>query len=231
MDDLKRKISGLYAIIDLATLDRKDLEQDLTKVAEKTTRELVGLNSGGGAGIVQLRAKQDAKTQETLLLAKELKRICKAGGALFIINDRADIALLCGADGVHLGQDNITPEAARKVLGNKAIIGLSTHTIEQAKEAAGLADRGIIDYISFGPVFATGTKRDASPVVGIEKLKQVTRLTKVPVCAIGGITQDNLPSVIQAGAAMIAMISEVLLASDIPEKVKALATTIESLKQ
>ena len=124
-----------------------------------------------------------------------------------IINDRVDIALALGADGVHLGQDDLPPEAARELLGPDVIIGFSTHNIDQAIGAARLP----VDYIAIGPIFATLSKENPDPVVGIDGLRRVReQASHMPIVAIGGITERNARSVIEAGADAVAVISALL---------------------
>lgn len=124
-----------------------------------------------------------------------------------MINDRVDIALMIGAAGVHLGQEDLPPQAARKLLGPNAIIGFSTHTLEQAVEAAKMP----VDYIAFGPIFPTSTKENPDPTVGLERLREIREATgKIPLVAIGGITRENAASVFEAGADSIALISDLI---------------------
>jgi thiamine-phosphate pyrophosphorylase len=123
-----------------------------------------------------------------------------------IVNDRVDLALMTGAHGVHLGQDDLPPTAARKLLGDKAIIGSSTHSSEQVRKAL---IEGVADYIAFGPVYPTSTKSDHDPIVGLRQLAQIRELVgDFPLVAIGGIGLKNITSVIEAGADSAAMISE-----------------------
>jgi thiamine-phosphate pyrophosphorylase len=135
--------------------------------------------------------------------------------------------LMAGADGVHLGQDDLPAEAARKLLGNSALIGLSTHDLDQVKKALTQP----IDYIAFGPVFSTSTKTDTEPVAGLELLAEARRLVSgLPLVAIGGINADNLHSVLGCGADSAAMISSVLLPSpEIAENVRGLLERAEDL--
>jgi thiamine-phosphate pyrophosphorylase len=128
-----------------------------------------------------------------------------------IVNDRADIALALGADGVHLGQDDMPPEAARALLGGGAVVGFSTHGVEQAIAAARLP----VDYIAVGPIFATASKENPDPVVGLEGLRRVREAVgRVQVVAIGGVTHENGPSVLAAGADSVAVISALLNPED-----------------
>ncbi len=162
----------------------------------------------GGADCVQLREKQMA-SGEYLALAKEIGQLCRQQGKLFIVNDRPDIAVAAGADGVHLGQDDLPIAGARKVLGSEMVVGVSTHHIEQARKAA--ADGA--DYISVGPVFATATKPSAEPV-GIEYVQQVAAEIDLPQVAIGGIKLDNIAEVIAAGARCVAVCSAIICSTD-----------------
>jgi thiamine-phosphate pyrophosphorylase len=123
-----------------------------------------------------------------------------------IMNDRADICIAAGYDGVHVGQDDLSPEGARMVIGDQRILGVSTHNLQQLKEA----DAGPADYIAFGPIFATASKRHADPVVGLEGLRAARAATKKPLVAIGGITRLNVQSVLESGADSAAVISELL---------------------
>lgn len=133
----------------------------------------------------------------------------RRAGALLIINDHADIAVAVGADGVHLGQDDLPLADARKVVGERLLIGISTHTREQALAA----EAGGAGYIGFGPVFPTATK-DAGPLRGIDGLREVRSAVRIPVLAIGGITAANAEAVVAAGADGVAVISAVLDAKD-----------------
>jgi thiamine-phosphate pyrophosphorylase len=133
--------------------------------------------------------------------------MAKPRNAVIIINDRADIALAIKADGVHLGQDDLPPEGARRMLGDDAIIGFSTHNLKQAREAIQLP----VDYIAFGPVFATSTKQNPDAIVGLETLRRVRDIVvDHPLVAIGGITLENAEEVLNAGADSVAVISAIL---------------------
>src|SRR6185503_18973088 len=164
--------------------------------------EQVRLLSLGGATLVQLR-----ETQMAGLQFYEQARAAVAAGVPLIINDRVDIALAVGAHGVHLGQDDMPPEAARRLLGDKAIIGYSTHSVEQAKKAVTLP----IDYIAIGPIFTTSSKTNPSPTLGLEGLRAVRQAVgNVQVVAIGGISHLNAREVIAAGADSVAVIGALL---------------------
>lgn len=158
----------------------------------------------GGATLLQLREKQ-ASAKEFLRLTRELRRVLPADVRL-ILNDRADLALASGADGVHIGQDDIPPEAGRQIIGPDGILGISTHNPSQIAAAA----RTSADYVAIGPVFATHSKDNPDPLVGLEGVRQARALTEKPLVAIGGITVKNCQSVIEAGAQSVAVISELL---------------------
>jgi thiamine-phosphate pyrophosphorylase len=137
--------------------------------------------------------------------ARELK--LRLGNSVkLIMNDRADLALVAGFDGIHVGQDDLSPEGARKVIGDTLWLGVSTHNPDQVREA----DRTSADYIAVGPVFATGSKANPDPVIGLEGVRRARTLTRKPVVAIGGITRANCRSVIDAGADSVAVISDLL---------------------
>ncbi|MDH3528770.1 MAG: thiamine phosphate synthase [Acidobacteriota bacterium] len=174
-----------------------------TSVSGLTHSEAVQLLVSTGIDIVQIREK-DLHSRGFYEEAEKALEIAREAGMRVLINDRVDIALALGADGVHLGQHDLLPADARKVLGNKAIIGYSTHTIEQAVEAAGFR----VDYIAFGPIFKTATKRHPDKVTGLEILRNVRNLTgDIPLVAIGGIDVTNVRSVSEAGADAAAVIS------------------------
>lgn len=168
--------------------------------------EQVRLLSRGGATLVQLREKE-MSPKEFYEQAQAAVAMADQCGAWLIINDRVDVALAVGANGVHLGQDDLPPEAARKLLGEQAIVGYSTHNVEQAIEASKLP----IDYLAIGPIFATATKGDTAPVFGLAGLRAVRQaIGDFPLVAIGGITPANAPDVIDAGADSVAVISALL---------------------
>lgn len=184
----------------------------------RTHADIAAAMLGGGARLLQLRVK-NLTTREFVEIARQVKRMTDTAGAALVINDRADIAALVDATGVHLGQDDLPAEAARALLGNDKLIGLSTHNLAQAEAAARL---GVADYISFGPIFATASKDNPDPVQGIEALRAVRRLVCLPIVAIGGITAATMPQVLGAGADAVAMIGEIVRAPRIEEKVRAL---------
>jgi thiamine-phosphate pyrophosphorylase len=160
----------------------------------------------GGVSLVQLREKQMSPL-EFYEQAKAAVAVAERSEVQLIINDRVDVALATGAHGVHLGQDDLPPDAARKLLGATTIIGYSTHNVDQALMAVKLP----IDYLAIGPIFQTTTKTDTSPVLGLEGLRAVRRaIGEFPLVAIGGITHANARMVIEAGANSVAVISALL---------------------
>ena len=160
----------------------------------------------GGATLIQLREKQMA-AQEFYEQAKAAVAIAERNGVNLIINDRVDVAQAAHAHGVHLGQDDMPPEAARRLLGPEAIIGYSTHNIEQAVAAISLP----VDYIAIGPIFQTSTKTDTAPVLGLDGVRTVRQAVgEFPLVAIGGITRANASDVIAAGADSVAVVSALL---------------------
>jgi thiamine-phosphate diphosphorylase len=158
-----------------------------------------------GAEFIQIRDKR-LNSRELLFEAKAAVRLAHERGAKIIVNDRVDIARIAGADGVHLGQDDLPPDAARALLGPGSIIGFSTHSLEQAANAARLP----IDYVAFGPIYRTSTKESADDPVGLELLKRVREMVHpLPLVAIGGIGRVNAKNVINAGADSLAIISDI----------------------
>lgn len=160
--------------------------------------------AAGGVTLLQYRSKRD-NAREMLEQAKELKR--RLGGSVkLIMNDRADLCLAAGFDGVHVGQDDLSPAGARAVIGNSLWLGVSTHDPEQLAEA----EKTTADYLAIGPVFATLSKAKPDPVIGLERVQQARALTRKPLVAIGGITRENCRSVIEAGADTVAVISDLI---------------------
>jgi len=160
----------------------------------------------GGCTLMQYRNKT-GNPQQILEDAKELKRLLGSSVRL-IMNDRADLAVVAEFDGVHVGQDDLSPEGARKVIGEGLWLGVSTHNPEQIS----VADQTSATYLAIGPVFATTSKANPDPVVGLEGVRRARALTRKPLVAIGGITRANCRSVIEAGADSVAVISDLLRA-------------------
>jgi thiamine-phosphate pyrophosphorylase len=160
----------------------------------------------GGVDIVQLRMK-DSPDDQVLMVAQRYRRICGAHGALFILNDRPDLAVAAGADGVHVGQDDVPSAEARTTVGADRLVGLSTHTAREIDEASG------VDYIGVGPVFATPTK-PGRPAVGVELVRYAAAHATVPFFAIGGIDATNAGRVRRAGADRLAVVRALTESSD-----------------
>jgi thiamine-phosphate pyrophosphorylase len=188
--------AALYVILDRRAARGRDLDEILAAALE------------GGCRMVQLREKE-WPSGRLLPLAERLRERCRRAGATFIVNDRVDLALAVGADGVHLGQDDLPPRVARPLLRPGMILGRSTHSLEQAREAHGEG----ADYIAVGSMFATATKPDFE-LVGPELLRQIRPETSRPLIGIGGITPDNAGEVIGAGADGVAVIAAVCGAAD-----------------
>jgi thiamine-phosphate pyrophosphorylase len=160
----------------------------------------------GGAKLIQLREKH-LPPRDFFLQAEAAIKVARAHKALIVINDRVDLALALKADGVHLGQDDLPVEAARAILGEKALIGYSTHNLAQALGARTLP----IDYLAVGPIYGTSSKNDSHPTVGLESLLEIRGLVPdLPLVAIGGITAENVQTTLRAGASCVAVISAVL---------------------
>ena len=191
----------LYAIL--------DPEQTKGRAPQVVLEELLN----GGVKILQLRVKA-MMPADFLTLAIQARARTRAAGCQLIVNDRIDIALACDADGVHLGQEDLPLAVGKKLMGKK-IVGISTHDLEQAREA----QRSGADYIGFGPMFGTTTKDTGFTARGIDMLQQIRAAVKIPIVAIGGITEQNVQTVWQAGADSAAIISDILGAEDIPGKV------------
>lgn len=166
--------------------------------------------AAGGASLIQLREK-NAFPRQFYQAALEAMSLAKRLGVQLVINDRVDIAIAVKADGVHLGQDDLSPRKARLLLGEGRIIGFSTHTLDQALAA----DSAPVDYIAIGPVFPTSTKENPDAIVGPAKVREVKLRISKPLVAIGGITLESAGLVIDAGADSIAVISDLLATTDI----------------
>lgn len=178
-----------------------------------------------GCRIVQYREKNKS-TKEMIEEASEIKRICSSR-AIFLINDRIDVALAVDADGVHIGQDDMPVETARKLLGEEKIIGLSV----QDREEAILAEQAGADYVGLGPIFETATKKDAGAGLGPEKIREVKSAIKIPVVAIGGINKENCESVIQNGADSLVAISAIVCSNDVKRETKFFIDIIHRIKK
>jgi thiamine-phosphate pyrophosphorylase len=195
-------LSPLYVIAD----------DDAARASGWTLRDLVHAFLAGGARVVQVRAKSIA-SGALLDICDAVVAEAKVGGATAIINDRADLARMCGAAGVHLGQSDLPPAAVRAAFGQRLAIGFSTHSRAQVDAAIGQP----IDYLAVGPVFGTTSKAGADPAVGLELVRYAASVACVPVVAIGGITLDRAAEVIEAGATSVALIADLLTGGD-PER-------------
>jgi len=191
---LVRLLPKLYPILDTGILEVRGFA--IARAAEVFLE--------GGAGILQLRHKQHWG-RAVFEAACEIAGLCREAGALFIVDDRADIAMLLEA-GLHVGQDDLPPRDARRLMGADAIIGCSSHNVQQVCAAGGEP----VDYVAFGPVFTTASKRNPDPVTGIEALKECRALVEKPLVAIGGITRETARAVWAAGADSVAVIGDLL---------------------
>jgi thiamine-phosphate pyrophosphorylase len=198
------RLQGLYLILDPSVAAGRSLTDILKEAAE------------AGAQLFQYRDKQ-ASMRDAYRQALALKQAAVDCGALLIVNDRCDLAQAVDADGVHLGQDDLLVTDARRLLGPGKLIGLSTHNPDQVTVTASQGP----DYLGFGPIFATATKRDHDPVVGLDGLRKVRALTNLPIFAIGGISLEAVKQVREAGADGAAIVSAVLTAPNIGEAVRA----------
>ena len=197
-------LSGLYIILDPSVSPARPLVDVLMDAAE------------AGASLFQYRNKITSM-KEAYAETVVLRQAAAKAGVLFIVNDRCDLALAVNADGVHLGQGDLPLDLARKVMGPDKLIGISTHNSDQVREATA----GKPDYLGFGPIFKPGSKQDHDPVVGLEGLRAMRRLTSLPIFAIGGIQIDQAREVMRAGANGVAVISAILKAPDISQAVNA----------
>jgi thiamine-phosphate pyrophosphorylase len=169
---------------------------------------------GAGARLVQYRHKAPY-TRDAYQQAKAVGRIVQQAGGRYIVNDRADIALMLDADGVHVGQDDLPPAAVRQIAGDRLLVGFSTHNEEQLRAG----EREPVDYLALGPIFGTASKENPDPVVGVEQLRRLSALATKPLVAIGGITRERAPAVLEAGADSLAVLSD-LLAEELPARAR-----------
>jgi thiamine-phosphate pyrophosphorylase len=168
-----------------------------------------------GVRLIQFRSKR-APTRETYFEGLQLAALVRRAGGILIINDRADLARALEAHGVHVGQDDLPVEMARRILGPDKIVGVSTHSPEQVREA----DRSSADYIAFGPIFQTRSKERPDPVVGLDGLRRARSLTPKPLVAIGGISLARARQAIEAGADSVSVIGDLLAAPDVGERAR-----------
>lgn len=211
---MPRELAGFYGIV------------DQPRDAEAAARLAASLLAGG-AHILQLRMKGVAA--DLLRIANRIVPLCRAQAALFIVNDRLDVALAAEADGVHLGQEDLPLAAARRLVHlapRGFIVGISTHSLAEA-EAAWAAGA---DYIGAGPVFRTTTKANPAPTLGLARLAEICRLAPVPVVAIGGITLENVAEVVRAGATAAALISAVNAAPEVTRAARIVTSAFLSVE-
>jgi thiamine-phosphate pyrophosphorylase len=188
------KLPRVYPILDSEALTRRGIGMETAAAAFLE----------GGAGILQIRHK-DHWSRETFASATRIAALCREAGAQFVVNDRADFALLLNA-GLHIGQDDLAPRDARKLMGSQPMIGFSSHNAGQLSAAGGEP----VDYVALGPIFATASKLNPDQAVGIEELRRCRALIEKPLVAIGGITLENTLQVWQAGADSVAVIAGLL---------------------
>jgi thiamine-phosphate pyrophosphorylase len=201
---------GLYALCDDGLLPEWPLEEKAGALLE------------GGVRVIQLRMKRTS-ARRALMAAREVARRCHAAGALCIVNDRVDLALLSGADGVHLGEDDVPADAARAALGPSRLIGVTCRSLAHVEAARALG----ADYAGVGPIFATSTKTVNAEVLGLQRLAELCAASPLPVVAIAGIAQANIAEVARAGARMAAVLSDLLGAGDVPARARLLSNEFE----
>jgi len=193
---------------------------------DRPLEQVVEQALAGGATMIQLREKH-APLELFLQLARTLLPLVHRHGAPLIINDRVDVALMAGADGVHLGQRDMPCIAARRMLGPEKIIGLSVENVEQAVEAESFD----VDYIGISPVFATATKTDTAPALGLEGVAAIRRLSRHPLVAIGGLHEGNVASVMKAGAHGVAVVSAICAADDPKHAARSIRERIDGVSE
>jgi thiamine-phosphate pyrophosphorylase len=202
----------LYVILDAALIPSGELE-------------LASRLAAAGVRLLQYRNKS-ASPRKIFETAKRLASHLVLHGVSFILNDRPDIAALAGATGVHVGQDDLDAEAARRVVGTDKWVGVSTHNLEQFQSAVGTS----ADYIAVGPIFPTDSKTNPDPTVGVEFIRSVRSLTEKPIVAIGGITLENAAQVMESGADSVAVISDILRAPNPVERTSRYLTVLDAAK-
>lgn len=204
---------SLYLVTDRSL----SLDRPLKSVVEAAVR--------GGVSMVQLREK-DATSKEFYELAMKMKACLKPYNVPLIINDRLDIALACDAEGLHIGQNDMPYEVARRLMGKNKIIGLSVESIQDAKDANDLD----VDYIGISPVFDTQTKTDTSKALGLDGIKEISRISRHPSVGIGGININNAADIISAGADGISVVSAIMSAQDPMESARQLRNIVDRTK-
>jgi len=205
-------IPRLYVILDAGRI-REPLQ------------EIAGQLLGVGVRLLQYRAK-NLPVREMLEAATILAKMARIQRGTFFVNDRPDAAWLSGADGVHVGQDDLRVEQARAVIGQDRWVGVSTHNLEQFQTAAASS----VDYVAIGPIFATRSKTNPDPVVGTDLIRKVRPLTKKPIVAIGGIRLERAAEVLEAGADSVAVIGDILEAADPARQARRFIQRLEAVK-
>jgi thiamine-phosphate pyrophosphorylase len=200
----------LYGILDLSYVERSEVKRVAAQMID------------GGVEVIQLRAKNMAPIQ-TAKIATDLLGLTRDRNVPLIINDHPDLLAALPAQGVHVGQDDVSIAEARKMAGRDCVVGKSTHSLEQAIRAAGEG----ADYIGFGPLFATPTKPDYPPI-GLKEIEKVHSAVSIPIFCIGGIKLENLPEVMAAGARRVVIVSGLLLANDIASYARSVKELLES---
>jgi thiamine-phosphate pyrophosphorylase len=195
-----------------------------SKLSKKGTLSDVENALKAGCKIIQYREKNKS-TKDMIKEAEKIKKKC-GGKAIFLVNDRVDIALAVDSDGIHIGQDDIPYGIARRILGNEKIIGLTVHNLEEAAKAEKIG----ADYIGLSPIFDTGTKNNAGTACGIEMIKKVRKEVNLPIVAIGGINKENVKNVIKTGADSVVAISAVLCSDDVYKEVSDFIRIIKENK-
>ena len=197
------QIPRLYAII------------DAERIGPASPLAICRILLDAGVRLIQYRDKQ-ASSRDLFEVCRQLRVSVRQAGGIFIVNDRIDVALAVDADGVHVGQGDLPVELARRVVGKRILIGTSTHSLEQVREA----DETSADYIAFGPISPTQSKERPDPVVGLAGLREARKLTRRPLVAIGGITRESAPAVIAAGADSVAVIRDLVQAPDVAQRAR-----------
>ena len=202
------KLRGLYFLTD-SNLSKQGIVEDVKQVLS------------AGCKIVQYRDKEKS-SKELVLEASKLAKLCKEQNALFLVNDRLDIAQAVNADGVHLGQNDMPLTVARKILGSEKVIGITAHNLEETLQA----EKDGADYVCVSPIFHTDTKKDAGEPAGIGLVKEVKQKVKIPVAAIGGINLENVKQVIGAGADAVCVISAIVCSENVEKAAKEIIEEI-----
>jgi thiamine-phosphate pyrophosphorylase len=201
----------LYAILD-------------PEIAAIPVAELASRLADAGIGLIQLRDKRSA-SGKILTAARELAALLVPRNVRFILNDRPDLGAMADCAGVHVGQEDLSPEDARRIVGRSKWVGVSTHNLEQLRQA----DRTSADYIAIGPIFPTSTKENPDPVVGLDFIRAARRITSKPLVAIGGITLDSAADVFRAGADSLAIIRDLAASRNPAERAKEFLAIADSM--